>query len=66
MDGIQHVSSTRAGSPLYHPSAGFVSMRLGSLDDLHSLNLGIMSAAHVRREEFMVTDHGVALTNRTW
>jgi hypothetical protein len=33
-------------------------MRLGSLSDLHSLNLGTMSA-RVGREEFMVTDHGI-------
>jgi hypothetical protein len=46
---------TWAGSPLYSPSAT-VSMRLGHLDDLHSLNLGIISA-NVRREEFVVTDH---------
>lgn len=40
------------------PRHTFDSMRLGSLDDLCSLNLGTMST-NVRREEFMVTDHGI-------
>ena len=58
MDGQNSIFYlTWAGSPLYSPRAA-VSVRLGHLDDLHSLNLGIISA-NFRREEFVVTDHGI-------
>jgi hypothetical protein len=54
-DGIQPPLPPGLGSSLYFPHDAFVSE---SLDDLHSLNLGTMSA-NVRCEEFMVTDHGI-------
>jgi hypothetical protein len=59
MDGQNSIFySTWAGSPIYSPGATLALMRLGHLGDLHSLNLSIVSA-NVRREEFVVTDHGI-------
>jgi len=65
MDGVL---LTRMDSPLYLPSTTFVSIRLASRDDLHSLNLGIMSdglmSANIRRDQFMAAVPNVPIPER--
>jgi hypothetical protein len=61
MDGTPNLPSSRA--PVLYilshlPGAMVVLMQLGSLDEIHSLNLGTTSASFIRKE-LMVRVHGI-------